>query len=43
MYQQYTDNTTGEKVINPFSELLISERKIKLKYGTYTLTDDAGN
>jgi hypothetical protein len=29
------DNYTGEEVENPFSELLIPERKVKLKYGTY--------
>jgi hypothetical protein len=32
MYKHFVDNTTGEKVDNPFSDLLISERKIKLKY-----------
>jgi hypothetical protein len=32
MYKKYIDTTTGEKVTNPFSEYLISERKVKLKY-----------
>jgi hypothetical protein len=32
MYTKYIDTITGEKVDNPFAGLLISERKIKLKY-----------
>ena len=33
MYKHFIDNITGEKVGNPFSDWLISERKVKLKYG----------
>ena len=33
MYAQYIDNVTGEKIKNPFVDWLISERKVKLKYG----------
>lgn len=36
MYKQYIDNVTGEKIDNIFSKLLVNERKVKLKYGTYT-------
>ena len=32
MYKQYVDTMTGEKVSNPFSDWLISERKVKLYY-----------
>lgn len=32
MYKQYIDTITGEKVSNPFSDWLISERKVKLYY-----------
>ena len=32
MYKKYTDPVTGEQVINPFIDWLISERKIKLEY-----------
>jgi hypothetical protein len=32
MYKRYTDTTTGEEVDNPFSDWLVSERKVKLKY-----------
>jgi hypothetical protein len=35
MYKYYTDTMTGEKVKNPFIDWLISERKIKLKYGKH--------
>jgi hypothetical protein len=35
MYKKYIDNITGEEITNPFSSWLISERKVKLKYGTY--------
>jgi hypothetical protein len=35
MYRYYVDNETGEKVENPFIDWLVSERKVKLKYGTY--------
>ena len=30
MYYVYTDETTGEKLTNPFLDLLVNERKIKL-------------
>jgi flavodoxin len=40
MYRYYIDNETGEKVENEFINLLIGERKVKLKYGTYI--DDKG-
>jgi hypothetical protein len=32
MYKQYTDVVTGEKVLNPFFNYLVNERKVKLKY-----------
>ena len=32
MYKRYTDTITGDQVENPFSEWLISERKVKLWY-----------
>jgi hypothetical protein len=32
MYKKYIDIITGEVVENPFSALLVNERKIKLKY-----------
>lgn len=32
MYKKYIDITTGDKVENPFTEWLVSERKIKLLY-----------
>jgi hypothetical protein len=32
MYKHYIDETTGEKINNPFCEWLVSERKIKLEY-----------
>lgn len=32
MYYSYIDNQTGEKIINPFINLLINERKIKVKW-----------
>jgi hypothetical protein len=32
MYKRYIDNITGEWVVNPFSDWLINERKVKLKY-----------
>jgi hypothetical protein len=32
MYKQYVDNITGEKVTNPFTKYLVSERKVKLNY-----------
>lgn len=32
MYKQYVDTMTGEKVSNPLSDWLISERKVKLHY-----------
>jgi hypothetical protein len=32
MYKQYVDTTTGETVHNPFTDMLISESKIKLNY-----------
>lgn len=32
MYYRYIDNITGEKIENPFTSWLISERKIKLYY-----------
>jgi hypothetical protein len=35
LYKKYVDNITGEKVDNIFAPLLINERKVKLKYGTY--------
>lgn len=35
MYKTYIDNITGEKINNPYSDWLIAERKIKLKYGTH--------
>jgi hypothetical protein len=33
MYAQYIDNATGEKTKNPFVDWLVSEGKVKLKYG----------
>lgn len=33
MYKTFIDTETGEKVVNPFISYLISERKVKLKYG----------
>jgi hypothetical protein len=35
MYKYYKDTVTGENVYNPFVDWLVSERKVKLKYGTY--------
>jgi hypothetical protein len=32
MYKQYTDNITGVKVFNPFSNYLKNETKVKLYY-----------
>jgi hypothetical protein len=32
MYKRYIDTITGEEVENPFSDWLISERKVKLNY-----------
>ena len=32
MYKRYVDTITGEEVENPFSNWLVSERKIKLQY-----------
>ena len=32
MYKQYTDVITGEVIKNPYSDWLLSERKVKLKY-----------
>jgi hypothetical protein len=32
LYKQYKDNTTGELVCNPYYDLLINERKVKLEY-----------
>lgn len=32
MYKRFVDNMTGEEVDNPFSDWLISERKVKLEY-----------
>ena len=32
MCKRYKDNVTGERVVNPFADYLISERKVKLKY-----------
>lgn len=33
MHKYFVDNITGEKTENPFVKYLISERKVKLKYG----------
>jgi hypothetical protein len=33
MYKHFTDPVTGEKVNNPFVDWLVSERKVKLRYG----------
>lgn len=33
MYKYYKDIVTGENVYNPFVDWLVSERKVKLKYG----------
>lgn len=41
MYKTYIDNITGEKVDNPYSNWLVAERKVKLKYGTHI--DDFGD
>ena len=41
MYKTFIDNITGEKINNPFSQWLINEGKVKLKYGTYI--DGEGN
>lgn len=36
MYHKYVDIMTGEETINPFTDYLISERKVKLQYdGTW--------
>jgi hypothetical protein len=35
MYKKYINNTTGEKIDNPFVPYLVSERKVKLRYGTH--------
>jgi hypothetical protein len=37
MYKYYIDNVTGEYTENPYiaNEWMVSERKVKLKYGTY--------
>ena len=35
MYKHFIDSSTGEKIVNSFVDELVSERKIKLKYGTY--------
>ena len=35
LYRYYRDIITGELIKNPFVDLLTSERKVKLKYGTY--------
>lgn len=35
MYHRYIDTITGKEVINPFSDVLINERKVKLCYGTF--------
>jgi hypothetical protein len=35
MYKYYKDTITGEQMENPFVDWLVSERKVKLKYGTY--------
>ena len=32
MYKQFVDTVTGEKVTNPYVDLLINERKVKLEY-----------
>jgi hypothetical protein len=32
MYKKYVDTQSGEKVDNPFCQLLVNERKVKLKY-----------
>jgi nitrogen fixation/metabolism regulation signal transduction histidine kinase len=39
MYHTYTDRITGEKIRNPFTDLLVAERKVKLKYGKYEDSD----
>lgn len=39
MYHTYTDRITGEKTRNPFTDLLVAERKVKLKYGKYEDSD----
>ena len=40
MYKYYKDPVTGEDTENPFIGWLVSERKVKLKYGSYV--DDDG-
>ena len=32
MYKQFVDTVTGEKIVNPYVDLLINERKVKLEY-----------
>jgi hypothetical protein len=32
MYKHYIDNITGEKIDNPFTDLLKNETKVKLYY-----------
>jgi hypothetical protein len=32
MYYQYIDNETGELILNPLTNLIVNESKIKLKY-----------
>jgi hypothetical protein len=39
MYKQYADPKTGETINNPFIQYLVSERKVKLKYGTTIITE----
>ena len=36
MYKYCRDEITGEKILNPFSEWLVNERKVKLKRGDTT-------
>ena len=40
MYKKFVDTMTGEKVNNPFCDWLISERKVKLKYGKTPTGED---
>ena len=35
MYKHYVDTITGEKTENPFTDWLVAERKVKLKYGKH--------
>ena len=35
MYKKYVDTVTGQEIENPFIGQLFTERKVKLKYGTY--------